>query len=154
MRNLRASIDEIAARRGVRMTEELVNADLPAQSSKEIVETIEAVCDELGVRSMRMVSRAYHDSLFMARIAPIAMIFIPCRGGVSHRPDEFADAQDIARGVQVLADVIRQRMACGDTSAQRSSVSTLPPECACYPGLKNPPCMTATSMATSSQHGR
>jgi ureidoglycolate amidohydrolase len=37
-----------------------------------------------------MVSRAYHDSLFMARIAPIAMIFIPCRNGVSHRPDEYA----------------------------------------------------------------
>ena len=37
-----------------------------------------------------MVSRAYHDSLFMAQLAPVAMIFVPCRGGVSHRPDEFA----------------------------------------------------------------
>ena len=50
-----------------------------------------------------MVSRAYHDSLFMARIAPIAMLFIPCRGGVSHRPDEYAAPQDIERGVGVLA---------------------------------------------------
>jgi N-carbamoyl-L-amino-acid hydrolase len=50
-----------------------------------------------------MVSRAYHDSLFMARIAPVSMLFIPCRGGVSHRPDEFANPQDIARGALVLA---------------------------------------------------
>ncbi len=103
---LRASIEEIAARRDVRIVEELVNADLPAQSSNEIVETIELACAELGVRSRRMVSRAYHDSLFMARIAPVAMIFIPCRNGVSHRPDEFADAQDIARGVRVLAKTL------------------------------------------------
>ena len=50
-----------------------------------------------------MVSRAYHDSLFMARIAPVAMLFIPCRGGVSHRPDEYASPQWIGSGVHVLA---------------------------------------------------
>jgi ureidoglycolate amidohydrolase len=50
-----------------------------------------------------MVSRAYHDSLFMARLCPISMIFIPCRDGVSHRPDEFSSREDIARGVEVLA---------------------------------------------------
>ena len=50
-----------------------------------------------------MVSRAYHDSNFMARVAPIAMLFIPCRAGVSHRPDEYAAPNDIARGTHVLA---------------------------------------------------
>jgi N-carbamoyl-L-amino-acid hydrolase len=39
----------------------------------------------------------------LARIAPIAMIFIPCRNGVSHRPDEYASPQAIQAGVQVLA---------------------------------------------------
>ena len=58
---------------------------------------LEAICDEDGIKYKKMVSRAYHDSLFMARIAPIAMIFIPCRLGVSHRPDEFATPEDIAR---------------------------------------------------------
>lgn len=57
----------------------------------------------LGVRFKLMVSRAYHDSLFMARIAPTAMLFIPCREGISHRPDEYATPEDIARGVYVLA---------------------------------------------------
>jgi N-carbamoyl-L-amino-acid hydrolase len=39
----------------------------------------------------------------MARISPIAMIFIPCRGGVSHRPDEYASPGHIASGTRVLA---------------------------------------------------
>ena len=50
-----------------------------------------------------MVSRAYHDSLFMARIAPAGMIFIPCKDGISHRPDEYASPEAIERGVAVLA---------------------------------------------------
>ena len=103
MRHLRESIAEIAERRGVRILEETVNADLPARSSAEIVATIEAACLEAGVRSQPMVSRAYHDTLFMARIAPAAMIFIPCRGGVSHRPEEYATPADIVRGAEVLA---------------------------------------------------
>jgi N-carbamoyl-L-amino-acid hydrolase len=53
-----------------------------------------------------LVSRAYHDALFMSRIAPTSMIFIPCRDGVSHRPDEYAEPDDIARGAQVLASAL------------------------------------------------
>jgi hypothetical protein len=54
----------------------------------------------------RMVSRAYHDSLFMSRLAPTAMVFIPCRGGVSHRPDEYASPDAIAQGTLVLAETL------------------------------------------------
>jgi N-carbamoyl-L-amino-acid hydrolase len=53
-----------------------------------------------------MVSRAYHDSLFMARLAPIAMIFIPCRNGVSHKPDEYSSPEQIAMGTRVLAQAL------------------------------------------------
>jgi ureidoglycolate amidohydrolase len=53
-----------------------------------------------------MVSRAYHDSLFMSRTAPVAMLFIPCRNGYSHRPDEYASREDIGRGVTVLAEAL------------------------------------------------
>jgi ureidoglycolate amidohydrolase len=64
------------------------------------------VCEARGVRRQRVKSRAYHDSLFMARVAPTGMIFIPCRGGVSHRPDEYASPEHIARGAAVLADAL------------------------------------------------
>ncbi len=54
----------------------------------------------------KMVSRAYHDSLFMSRFAPAAMLFIPCRGGVSHRPDEYASPEAIASGTLILAETL------------------------------------------------
>jgi N-carbamoyl-L-amino-acid hydrolase len=53
-----------------------------------------------------MISRAYHDSLFMAQLCPTTMIFIPSRGGVSHRPDEFSSPEQIRDGVHVLAEAI------------------------------------------------
>ena len=108
MESVRADVQSIAARREVRIIESLVNADLPALSSPHIVEVIDQVCRANGITPKHMVSRAYHDSLFMAQIAPIAMIFIPCRGGVSHRPDEFAKPEDIANGARVLAASLAQ----------------------------------------------
>jgi len=106
MRALRVEIAGISERRGVKITEEMVNADMPAASSERIVGVVEEVCGELGIATRRMVSRAYHDSLFLAQVASIAMIFIPCRGGVSHRPDEFAKPEDIAAGVRVLTGAL------------------------------------------------
>jgi ureidoglycolate amidohydrolase len=58
---------------------------------------------EFGLPVKRMVSRAYHDSLFMAQICPVTMIFIPSRGGVSHRPDEYSSPEQIKDGVAILA---------------------------------------------------
>jgi ureidoglycolate amidohydrolase len=98
--------DEVAARRKVAISLQPINADAPANSSPAIVGTLTSACEAAQIPYRQMVSRAYHDSLFMARIAPIAMLFIPCRGGVSHRPDEYADPQHIAQGVQVLAHAL------------------------------------------------
>jgi N-carbamoyl-L-amino-acid hydrolase len=103
MQAIRADIDDLRQRRGVTITEDLINADQPAQSSPHIVEVLEQTCRAENLPYKKMVSRAYHDSLFMARITPIAMLFIPCRAGVSHRPDEYAAPADIARGTHVLA---------------------------------------------------
>jgi N-carbamoyl-L-amino-acid hydrolase len=98
--------DEVQARRGVAVRLEPINADPPAHCAPAIVEAIAAACDARRLRHRPMISRAYHDSLFMARIAPMGMIFIPCRGGVSHRPDEYASPQAIAHGTEVLADTL------------------------------------------------
>jgi ureidoglycolate amidohydrolase len=106
MQAVRADCEEFRQRRKVTITEELVNADAPAQCSPHTIQLLEQTCVEAGIAYKKMVSRAYHDSLFMARIAPIAMIFIPCRNGVSHRPDEYAKPEDIALGTTVLAKVL------------------------------------------------
>jgi ureidoglycolate amidohydrolase len=94
---------EVAGRRGVAISIELVNADPPATSDAQILAALESAAAAAGKSSKKMVSRAYHDSLFMGRITPVAMLFIPCRGGVSHRPDEYASPEWIGAGVHVLA---------------------------------------------------
>ncbi len=95
-----------ARKRGLSVAIELLNADDPAQGNPRILDVLRRSCEEENVTCMDMVSRAYHDSLFMSRIAPTAMLFIPCRAGVSHRPDEFASLPDIANGVRVLAQAL------------------------------------------------
>jgi N-carbamoyl-L-amino-acid hydrolase len=94
---------EVSQRRGVTIATELVNADPPTKCDADILESLEAAAIEAGRSYKRMVARAYHDSSFVAHIAPVAMLFIPCRGGVSHRPDEYASPEWIAGGVDVLA---------------------------------------------------
>ena len=106
MRNIRRDYIDMAQRREVTIIEELINADVPAQCSGHIVLLLEQLCEEQGLAYKEMVSRAYHDSLFMAPIAPIAMIFIPCRNGVSHRPDEYAAPTDILQGTRLLAQAL------------------------------------------------
>jgi N-carbamoyl-L-amino-acid hydrolase len=108
MSALRADIADIESRRRVKVTEELINADIPAVSDPHILATLEAVCAAEKIPFKKMVSRAYHDTSFMARVAPVAMIFIPCRSGVSHRPDEYATPASIALGTRVLALTLAQ----------------------------------------------
>ncbi len=103
-----ATAQEVSARRGVRITTELVNADPPAACDPAILAALEASAIAAGKSYKKMVSRAYHDSLFMARVAPVAMLFIPCRGGVSHRPDEYASPQWIGGGVHVLSRTLAE----------------------------------------------
>jgi N-carbamoyl-L-amino-acid hydrolase len=102
-----ASCHAIAAKRGVSIRKELVNTDAPGDCAANIVETLSKSCRKHGLTFLTMVSRAYHDSLFMSRIAPVGMLFIPCRNGYSHRPDEYASPDDIARGTLVLAETLR-----------------------------------------------
>jgi ureidoglycolate amidohydrolase len=97
---------DVATRRGVAVQTEVVNRDDPATCDAGIVSTAAAVCEAHGIAFDRMVSRAYHDSLFMSRICPASMIFIPCRNGVSHRPDEYSSPPAIATGALVLAETL------------------------------------------------
>jgi N-carbamoyl-L-amino-acid hydrolase len=100
---IEGSVTEICRQRGVSFQLERLNADAPAVCDPHVVETVAAAARELGLTARRMTSRAYHDSLFMAQVCPTAMIFIPCRGGVSHRPDEYSTPEQIKHGAEVLA---------------------------------------------------
>ncbi|KAJ8901595.1 hypothetical protein NDN08_003803 [Rhodosorus marinus] len=97
---------EIATARRVEHSVRVLNKDSPADSAVELVRALEDSADQLNFSHQRMVSRAYHDSLFIAAKFPTAMLFIPCRDGISHRPDEYASEEAISKGVLALAHTL------------------------------------------------
>ena len=103
IRSLFDACQETALRRKIDIKADVVNADPPTICDPAILDVMEKAAAEAGKTSRRMVARAYHDSSFVAVIAPVAMLFIPCRDGVSHRPDEYASPEWIGSGVNVLA---------------------------------------------------
>ena len=115
MRDLRATVDVLnldPPLRGVDPPERVVDpprVDLPplpdhsAWSKVMPSNKIRVVCRDLKLLSRSMISRAYHDALFMGQIAPTAMIFIPSRGGHSHRPEEYSSPEQVATAARVLA---------------------------------------------------
>jgi ureidoglycolate amidohydrolase len=106
LQRIEESVRQICLRRGVAFEMERLNVDAPALCDPGLVQAVIAAGDELALPVKKMISRAYHDSLFMAQLCPTTMIFIPCRDGVSHRPDEYSSPEQIRHGVEVLARVL------------------------------------------------
>lgn len=103
---VRQRADAVAAADGVTITWEMLTADKPVALSDALAQQSEAICRELGYSYLHMNSGAGHDAMNMAKLTPATMIFIPCRGGISHNPAEFARSEDICRGVEVLAHIL------------------------------------------------
>jgi len=108
LKQIETAAKKICTRRKIGLLMQRLNVDAPAVCDATLVNQIAAICDAQKISCRRMVSRAYHDTLFMAQICPATMIFIPCRKGYSHRPDEFSSPKQIATGVQVLAKTLQE----------------------------------------------
>ncbi|WP_420603694.1 Zn-dependent hydrolase [Flagellimonas sp.] len=78
----------------------------PALTDKIIQKEIETVASKLGLTFKYMPSGAGHDAQDMATICPTGMIFVPSKGGISHSPNEFTSAEDMADGANVLLQTI------------------------------------------------
>ncbi|MET3289458.1 UNVERIFIED_CONTAM: allantoate deiminase [Brevibacillus sp. OAP136] len=107
-RVLFAMIEEfhrIAKRRGLVCHFRSVMESPAVICTPQFVETIEAALVELGMKPLRLVSGAGHDAMAVAPITNIGMIFVRCREGLSHHPDEYASPEDILEGASVLMNV-------------------------------------------------
>jgi N-carbamoyl-L-amino-acid hydrolase len=102
LKQIESAIHDVSTRRGLTVRTEVLNADPPAQCDPSVIAALTRACVAEGASFEKMISRAYHDSLFMSFIAPTAMLFIPCRGGVSHRPDEYSSPESVAQGALIL----------------------------------------------------
>ncbi|EAZ79417.1 Zn-dependent hydrolase [Algoriphagus machipongonensis] len=94
---------ELAAESGTEVSVEHTEvASKPALANPEIQAVIENASKELGLSYKYLPSGAGHDAQEMANIAPIGMIFIPSKNGISHSPEEFSSPEAIANGANVL----------------------------------------------------
>lgn len=104
---LRQQAQQIAARNRVALARCEVLSDCPpAQCDARLRRLLDDRAAALGFSSLALASGAGHDAAFLTRIAPSAMVFIPCRGGRSHCPEEWAEAEAIARGTRLLCDAV------------------------------------------------
>lgn len=74
--------------------------------SGEIAGEIAFAAGELAIPARELASAAGHDARHLASVCPTGMIFVPCRGGISHNPAEWAEPADLAAGARVLADAL------------------------------------------------
>ena len=108
LEDIQAEAENVAVTDRVGVRIEMLTADSPVPLSETLAEQTEAVCKELGYSFLHMNSGAGHDAMHMAKIAPTTMIFIPCKGGISHNPAEYASMDDICRGITVLAHILER----------------------------------------------
>jgi beta-ureidopropionase / N-carbamoyl-L-amino-acid hydrolase len=97
---------EIARQTGTEIQIKKVDHDPPAIADPEIQAKIEDAAARLGLKTMRLPSGAGHDAQWMARLAPMGMIFVASVGGISHSPKELSTWQDCANGANVLLQTI------------------------------------------------
>ena len=105
-RDLRAAIAEIAARRKVEVTLDLVWRKPPTHFNPKLVDAVENAAETLGYSHRRITSGAGHDACNLNTVMPAAMVFVPCKDGVSHNELEDATQADCTAGANVLMHTV------------------------------------------------
>jgi beta-ureidopropionase / N-carbamoyl-L-amino-acid hydrolase len=78
----------------------------PSEFAPALVERVRAAAKDLGLSHRDIVSGAAHDAVYLCRVAPTAMVFVPCEGGISHNEIENATPADLAAGCNVLLQAV------------------------------------------------
>jgi allantoate deiminase len=99
---LRECADAIAAARDVALHWEVVQATPAVACSPQLADALAAAARACGHRERRLTSGAGHDAAVMAALAPVAMLFVRCAGGISHNPAESVTQADVAAAIEVI----------------------------------------------------
>ena len=87
-------------------SESLIWASPPIHFSPDLIDCVAVAVETAGLSYRNIVSGAGHDSVYIARVAPTTMIFVPSRGGISHNEAEWTSPEDCAAGAQVLLNAV------------------------------------------------
>lgn len=108
LQEIKDAISTIAEGQDTPIAIEVLSSDKPVSMDETVKSIIEDACRTTGKSYRRMPSGAGHDAMNMVTLAPSGMIFIPCRDGNSHNPDEYAELEDIMSGIEVLTETLFQ----------------------------------------------
>lgn len=103
---LKAVLESAAKRRGVAIEIENIHTAASVPCDAKLSDLIAGAIERCGWRVQRLPSGAGHDAAAMADLAPVAMVFVRCEGGVSHNPAENITAADAEAGARVLLQVL------------------------------------------------
>ncbi|MBQ8103288.1 MAG: Zn-dependent hydrolase [Afipia sp.] len=103
---LQRAVAEIIARRNVKITIEQIWRKEPTVFDTKLVDAVETATKEMGYSHRRITSGAGHDACNLAAVVPAAMIFVPCKDGVSHNELEDATQADCTAGANVLLHTV------------------------------------------------
>ncbi len=106
---LREEFKKIAHEHDLKIEIEEIWHNSPVVFDVDCVNAVRSSAESLGYRHQDIVSGAGHDACQMARIAPTAMVFVPCEGGLSHNEAENATPEDLEAGCNVLMHAMLQR---------------------------------------------
>ncbi|MBV9376689.1 MAG: allantoate amidohydrolase [Alphaproteobacteria bacterium] len=103
---LEKAFEEIAGQRRVRLDVQRTYDEPAAGCHPALIEQLEAAVSRAGITPLRLPSGAGHDGLAMISLCPIAMLFVRCKGGISHNPAESISTADADTAVRVLIDFL------------------------------------------------
>ncbi|KAF7959314.1 Zn-dependent hydrolase [Cupriavidus sp. UYMU48A] len=106
---LLAVIEAVKEDAGVRIELERVSYYPPCPFDADCVAAVRSATERLGYSSMDVVSGAGHDAIYLARVSPSGMIFVPCKDGISHNEIEDAKPQHLEAGCNVLLHAMLER---------------------------------------------
>jgi allantoate deiminase len=105
---IKADAQRIGVKRKLEFAFEPFHETSTTACTAELQALMEDAIASLGYQSIRLPSGAGHDAQVMAKLCPMAMLFVRCRGGISHNPAEFASEADIGLSVAALVRFIEK----------------------------------------------
>lgn len=102
-----AKIEEVCSKRGIKWQVQDGMRVPPVACAPNVVEQLAASVEALGQTPKKMISGAGHDAMLLAEITEIGMLFVRCKKGISHQPEEWADKDDIGLGTAALLDTVK-----------------------------------------------
>src|SRR6266853_4636151 len=94
---------DIANRRGVSLVSEPIADNQSVPASPRLTSLLTKAVQSLGGPAVKLPSGAGHDAVVMAGLTDVAMLFVRCKGGLSHHPAESVSEADVAVAIDVLA---------------------------------------------------